>query len=40
MRARARHFPLNKPFYTCTEHSQGDVDYTLRVAEEVLKKMA
>lgn len=37
--ARGLHFHPDKPFYTCTEHSQKDVDYTLRMAEEVLKKM-
>jgi len=39
MLARGMHFHPDKPFYTCTEHSQKDVDQTLKVAEEVLKKM-
>ncbi|MGQ9587760.1 MAG: hypothetical protein ACUVT7_05190, partial [Thermoplasmata archaeon] len=39
MLARGIHFHPDKPFYTCTEHSEKDVDRTLRVAEEVLKKM-
>lgn len=37
--ARGIHFHPDKPFYTCTEHSDEDVDQTLKVAEEVLKKM-
>lgn len=37
--ARGLHFHPDKPFYTCTEHSDEDVDYTLETAEEVLKKM-
>jgi glutamate-1-semialdehyde 2,1-aminomutase len=39
MLARGLHFHPDKPFYTCTEHSDKDVDQTLKVAEEVLKKM-
>ena len=37
--ARGMHLHPDKPFYTCTEHSEKDVDQTLKVAEEVLKKM-
>jgi glutamate-1-semialdehyde 2,1-aminomutase len=37
--ARGIHFHPDKPFYTCTEHTDADVDYTLSMAEEVLKKM-
>ncbi len=37
--ARGLHFHPDKPFYTCTEHSEKDVDKTLKTAEEVLKKM-
>lgn len=37
--ARGIHYHPDKPFYTCTEHSDEDIDTTLRVAEEVLKKM-
>jgi glutamate-1-semialdehyde 2,1-aminomutase len=37
--ARGIHYHPDKPFYTCTEHSDADVDRTLVVAEEVLKKM-
>jgi len=37
--ARGLHFHPDKPFYTCTEHTDKDVEYTLRTAEEVLKKM-
>jgi glutamate-1-semialdehyde 2,1-aminomutase len=37
--ARGMHLHPDKPFYTCTEHSEKDVDRTLKVAEEVLKKM-
>jgi glutamate-1-semialdehyde 2,1-aminomutase len=37
--ARGMHFHPDKPFYTCTEHSDKDVDLTLKAAEEVLKKM-
>jgi len=39
MLARGMHFHPDKPFYTCTEHSDKDVDQTLKAAEEVLKKM-
>ena len=39
MLARGLHFHPDKPFYTCTEHSENDVERTLMVAEEVLKKM-
>lgn len=37
--ARGFHFHPDKPFYTCTEHSDKDVDATLTTSEEVLKKM-
>lgn len=37
--ARGLHFHPDKPLYTCTEHSDEDVDRTLMLAEEVLKKM-
>ncbi|MBE0519059.1 MAG: aspartate aminotransferase family protein [Thermoplasmata archaeon] len=37
--ARGLHFHPDKPFYTCTEHTDEDIDNTLEVAEEVLKKM-
>ncbi len=37
--ARGFHFHPDKPFYTCTEHSDADVDKTLMASEEVLKKM-
>jgi len=37
--ARGFHFHPDKPFYTCTEHSEKDVDHTLKTAEEVLRKM-
>jgi len=37
--ARGIHFHPDKPFYTCTEHTEEDIDETLRVAEDVLKKM-
>lgn len=36
---RGLHFHPDKPFYTCTAHSDKDVDATLKAAEEVLKKM-
>lgn len=39
MLARGLHFHPDKPFYTCTEHSDKDVAKTLTIAEEVLKKM-
>jgi len=37
--ARGLHFHPDKPWYTCTEHSGKDVDFTLKMAEEVLRKM-
>ena len=37
--ARGIHFHPDKPFYTCTEHTDEDVDHTLKMAEEVLKEM-
>jgi glutamate-1-semialdehyde 2,1-aminomutase len=37
--ARGLHFHPDKPFYMCTEHTDKDIGYTLRTAEEVLKKM-
>ena len=37
--ARGIHFHPDKPFYTCTEHTEDDIDQTLAAAEEVLKKM-
>jgi len=37
--ARGLHFHPDKPFYTCTEHTDQDVDRTLKAAEEVLKLM-
>lgn len=37
--ARGIHLHPDKPFYTCTEHSEKDIDVTLRAAEEVLKRM-
>lgn len=37
--SRGMHFHPDKPFFTCTEHTYADVDYTLKTAEEVLKKM-
>jgi glutamate-1-semialdehyde 2,1-aminomutase len=39
MLARGLHFHPDKPFYTCTEHTDKDVARTLTIAEEVLKKM-
>jgi glutamate-1-semialdehyde 2,1-aminomutase len=39
MMARGVHYHPDKPLYTCTEHSDKDVDQTLKTAEEVLKKM-
>ena len=39
MLARGIHYHPDKPVYTCTEHSEKDVDRTLKAAEEVLKKM-
>jgi glutamate-1-semialdehyde 2,1-aminomutase len=37
--ARGIHFHPDKPFYTCTEHTDEDIDRTLVAAEEVLKRM-
>ena len=37
--ARGIHLHPDKPFYTCTEHTKADVDATLEVAEDVLKRM-
>ncbi|MBU1914763.1 MAG: glutamate-1-semialdehyde 2,1-aminomutase [Candidatus Thermoplasmatota archaeon] len=39
MISRGIHFHPDKPFYTCTEHTDKDVEHTLNVAEEVLMKM-
>jgi glutamate-1-semialdehyde 2,1-aminomutase len=39
MLARGMHYHPDKPLYTCTEHSDKDIDRTLKAAEEVLKKM-
>jgi len=39
MLARGIHYHPDKPFYTCTEHSEEDIDATLKAAEEVLRKM-
>ena len=39
MFARGIHYHPDKPLYTCTEHTDEDVDLTLSVAEEVLTKM-
>jgi len=39
MLARGVHYHPDKPVYTCTEHSDKDIEQTLRIAEEVLKKM-
>jgi glutamate-1-semialdehyde aminotransferase len=39
MMARGIHYHPDKPLYTCTEHSDSDIDRTLKAAEEVLKKM-
>lgn len=39
MLARGIHFHPDKPWYTCTEHSDEDIERTLELAEEVLKKM-
>ncbi len=33
------HLHPDKPLYTCTAHTEEDVDRTLKVAEDVLKKM-
>ncbi|MGD9963532.1 MAG: aspartate aminotransferase family protein [Thermoplasmata archaeon] len=37
--ARGIHFHPDKPFYTCTEHKDKDIDVTLAAADEVLGKM-
>ena len=37
--ARGIHFHPDKPFYTCTAHTDGDVDATLEAAEVVLRRM-
>jgi glutamate-1-semialdehyde 2,1-aminomutase len=37
--ARGTHLHPDKPFYTCTEHTDEDIDSTLVAAEEVLKKI-
>ena len=37
--ARGMHFHPDKPFYTCTEHTDEDIEKTLAVAEEVLRLM-
>ncbi len=37
--ARGVHLHPAKPFYTCTAHTEADVDATLRAAEDVLKRM-
>ena len=37
--ARGTHVHPDKPFYTCTEHTEEDIDNTLAAAEEVLKKI-
>ncbi len=37
--ARGLHFHPDKPFYTCTEHTDEDIDKSLVVAEEVLHEM-
>ncbi len=39
MMARGIHYHPDKPLYTCTEHSDSDIDRTLKAAEDVLKKM-
>ncbi|MEM0343772.1 MAG: glutamate-1-semialdehyde 2,1-aminomutase [Thermoplasmata archaeon] len=39
MLARGIHYHPDKPLYTCTEHSSADVERTLAVADEVLRKM-
>ncbi|UCE80357.1 MAG: aspartate aminotransferase family protein [Methanobacteriota archaeon] len=38
--SRGIHFHPDKPFYTCTEHTDEDVAKTLAIAEEVLGKMS
>ncbi len=37
--ARGVHLHPDKPFYTCTAHSDQDIDAILRSAEDVLKRM-
>jgi glutamate-1-semialdehyde 2,1-aminomutase len=37
--ARGVHLHPDKPFYTCTAHSETDVDTVLKAADEVLKRM-
>jgi glutamate-1-semialdehyde 2,1-aminomutase len=37
--ARGIHLHPDKPFYTCTAHTEMDIDTTLNAAEEVLKRM-
>ncbi len=39
MLARGIHFHPDKPWYTCTAHTDEDVDRTLTAAEDVLKRM-
>jgi glutamate-1-semialdehyde 2,1-aminomutase len=40
MLARGIHYHPDKPLYTCTAHTEDEVDLTLRTAEEVLKLMS
>ena len=37
--ARGIHLHPDKPLYTCTAHTQEDIDRTLRAAEDVLRRM-
>ena len=37
--ARGVHLHPDKPFYTCTAHTEADVERTLAAAEDVLRKM-
>lgn len=37
--ARGFHLHPDKPFYTCTAHSDADIDAALKAAEDVLKRM-
>ena len=37
--ARGVHLHPDKPFYTCTAHSDEDIDGVLNAAEDVLKRM-
>lgn len=39
MLAREIHYHPDKPLYTCTAHTDADVDRTLAVAEDVLRRM-